>query len=799
MPKAAGSQRARRTPQVEEVQDSRARLERVLGASNDGYWEWSDGEDRIWVSPRWCEITGLAARDGWIPIADMRAAVHPEDREAVRQLRINMLSDTTRGHFELEHRFVRPSGAVVWVDARAVVTERAPDGRVGRISGVITDITVRKQAEDRLRRFELVAANTRDIILFMQRDDGKILEANAAAIATYGYSHEELLKLRIHDLRPPDTQRVIGEEMSTADTQTILFETVHRRKDGSTFPVEVSSRGATIGSERMLISVVRDITERKRAEEATRSTALFPAQNPCPVMRVSRDGLLQFANPAARAVLTHWDCDLGRRVPELIRGTVESTLGTEAVRELEIVCGGCEFSLLVVPVASHGYANLYGFDITERKRSERVLAQARARQELLARVVARLLESEEPQRVVNDLAGEVMEQLGCDAFFNYLVDERAKRLYLNACEGVDEKTKAMVAWLDFGSAVCGCVARDGVRIVAENIPENPDPRTQLVASMGIRAYACHPLITGGRLVGTLSFGSRAKPRFSDDDLQTMQTVANHIAIAMERVRARNLLRESEQRYRTIARNIPDGGVWVVDTELRCRVAEGRLAEALGIAGAQIEGRTVREGIPDPASPAIEQRFRRALAGNSASYETEYEGRTLWAHYVPLRDDLGQVIAAMALTLDITERKRIEERLRQAQKMESVAVLAGGIAHDFNNLLVGVIGNASLALDMVPRSNPAVPSIQEILQAGEKAARLTNEMLAYSGRGPVCGGTGEPVEAGARHHQPDALVGPQPCERVSRPRFRPAFVPGGCGADAADSDEPGDQRGGGDRR
>jgi two-component system CheB/CheR fusion protein len=128
------------------------------------------------------------------------------------------------------------------------------------------DITERKRAEEALRRYELLSAHTRDIILFMRRDDGHILEANSAATNAYGYSHDELLALSIQDLRLPDTRRLTAEQMAEADTQGILFETVHQRKDGSTFPVEVSSRGATIGGTRTLISVIRDITARKRAE-----------------------------------------------------------------------------------------------------------------------------------------------------------------------------------------------------------------------------------------------------------------------------------------------------------------------------------------------------------------------------------------------------------------------------------------------------------------------------------------------------------------------------------------------------
>ncbi|HSL29045.1 MAG TPA: PAS domain S-box protein [Anaerolineales bacterium] len=140
----------------------------------------------------------------------------------------------------------------------------APDANDVNIYG--RDITERKRAEENLRRFQLLSENSRDVILFINRIDGRIMEANAAAVRAYGYSRDELLALSITDLRADATLKLTLEQMAQADTGGILFETIHRRKDGSTFPVEVSSQGATIGDNRTLISIIRDITERKQAE-----------------------------------------------------------------------------------------------------------------------------------------------------------------------------------------------------------------------------------------------------------------------------------------------------------------------------------------------------------------------------------------------------------------------------------------------------------------------------------------------------------------------------------------------------
>jgi PAS domain S-box-containing protein len=89
---------------------------------------------------------------------------------------------------------------------------------------------------------------------------------------------------------------------------------------------------------------------------------------------------------------------------------------------------------------------------------------------------------------------------------------------------------------------------------------------------------------------------------------------------------------------------------------------------------------------------------------------------------------------VAFCLDLTERKKIESQLRHTQKLESLGVLAGGVAHDFNNLLVGILGNASLALDSMPSSSPDRPLLDEVVRASERAADLTKQLLAYAGKG-----------------------------------------------------------------
>ena len=175
--------------------------------------------------------------------------------------------------------------------------------------------------------------------------------------------------------------------------------------------------------------------------------------------------------------------------------------------------------------------------LTERRRAEEALRRNSERLKILSETAGRLLASNRPQEIVNELCIRVMKFLDCHAFFNFLVDEDVGKLRLNAYAGISDEAARSMEWLDFGIAVCGCVARDGQRIIAENIPDTPDPRTDLVKSFGIKAYACHPLKAQEKVIGTLSFGTCSRTSFSDDDLTMMGAVTDQVAIAMARIRS----------------------------------------------------------------------------------------------------------------------------------------------------------------------------------------------------------------------------------------------------------------------
>ena len=202
----------------------------------------------------------------------------------------------------------------------------------------------------------------------------------------------------------------------------------------------------------------------------------------------------------------------------------------------------------------------------------------------------------------------------------------------------------------------------------------------------------------------------------------------------ERKRAEAALQASEARYRSIVENTHEG-VCMCDAARQITYCNPRLAEMVGVPFAG-EGVTCKGFHFDDDSDEICRRFERVRQGKSEFYETRLrhkDGSTIWASASasPVQGDDGEFAGAVCMFTDVTERKRLEEQLRQSQKMEAVGQLAGGIAHDFNNLLTVILGYGDLLERRLPPGDPLRASVLEIRKAGGRAAALTQKLLAFS--------------------------------------------------------------------
>jgi PAS domain S-box-containing protein len=250
-----------------ELAESKANLEEAQRLAHVGWWERDLITDRVTVSDEVSRILGVRPAGRWLNL------IHPDDRSKASEA---AAAAVRRGGapYDLEYRVMRPDGTLRVVHSRADVTWDHSD-RPLRQFGVLQDITELRQAEQELRaseaRFRTFVDHATDGF-FLLDEDWTVLDANRHARDSLGYSRQELIGKHKSDfdvaLDDASIQR-LKQRMVTGEA--ITFETRHRRRDGTTFPVEVRLGQFEQGGRRYLC-LVRDITERKRADDALRES-----------------------------------------------------------------------------------------------------------------------------------------------------------------------------------------------------------------------------------------------------------------------------------------------------------------------------------------------------------------------------------------------------------------------------------------------------------------------------------------------------------------------------------------------
>jgi two-component system, cell cycle sensor histidine kinase and response regulator CckA len=179
-------------------------------------------------------------------------------------------------------------------------------------------------------------------------------------------------------------------------------------------------------------------------------------------------------------------------------------------------------------------------------------------------------------------------------------------------------------------------------------------------------------------------------------------------------------------------------VWTVDRQLTITSFEGSSDSSLGQQRGAHIGKTLQTFLAkdnDACRTAI-AKHHEALGGRSVSLDFAHNERQFVISIAPECDADGTVIGCIATAVDVTSSRQLEKRMVEAQRAESLGVLAGGLAHDFNNLLVAILGNADLGLRELPRGASARAPLVNVRDAALRAAELTTQLLAYAGRGDV---------------------------------------------------------------
>jgi two-component system cell cycle sensor histidine kinase/response regulator CckA len=380
-------------------------------------------------------------------------------------------------------------------------------------------------------------------------------------------------------------------------------------------------------------------------------------------------------------------------------------------------------------VAIHGI----GRDITGRKQNE-------LRSAAFSDFGHRLSLARTPQEAAEAIVRAADELLGWDACYLHVYTQDQETLIpiINYDEVEGQRVAVASAYVDMKpSAMDREVMRSGKKLVLR--PPQAVPSSDLVPfgdkGRPSASLMFVPISHGLEVIGILSIQSYTPQAYDEADLNTLQALADHCAGALERIRAGQALRESEQRFAKAFQATP---VSVAISSLK----DGRIVDANG-GFLRLFGFTRDEAI---GRTALELKIWVQVDEYGQMVRQLQEGRSIRNGEHRLRtktDDVretlvsGEVIelsgelCALLIVHDITDRLHLEAQLRHAQKLEAVGQLAAGVAHDFNNIMTIIQGHASLLLAQPGVDADQGESLQEVSLAADRAAKLTQQLLAFS--------------------------------------------------------------------
>ena len=232
-----------------------------------GYWEWDVATNKLIWSDEVFRLYGLDPKKVTPTYETVVSTLSAETRDWFIKAIYDALNNNAP--FEGEYSLIRPDGTVRYTHTIGEVI-RDRDGKPLSMFGVVQDITERKQVDERLQLFRNLLESSNDAIFVNDPETGRILDANERACVNLGYEREELLNMRVFDFEVtlPDKFSWKEHVKEVQSRGHLILEGRHRRKNSTIFPVEVNISYVVVGKNSYMLAVVRDITERKQAEEA---------------------------------------------------------------------------------------------------------------------------------------------------------------------------------------------------------------------------------------------------------------------------------------------------------------------------------------------------------------------------------------------------------------------------------------------------------------------------------------------------------------------------------------------------
>jgi len=656
----------------------------------------------------------------------------------------------------VERRITCLDGTIREVEVYVVVM---PDGNTYFIHH---DLTERKRAEAALReneaRFRLLAEHS-PFPVFIAERTGKILYVSPTFTEQFGYRLDDIPDretMRERLFPDPEYRRQAAKESFWGKAEEPKQRKVERRvtcRDGTVKEVEVYAIAMPDGT---LYFIHHDLTERKRAEAALKENEarfrLLTEHSPMPVLLISPEDKILYVSPSFTEVFGYSleeipdrktmrekffpDAEYHRQVVQELGGWEYSPDQQVAQSERRITCkdGGVKevgVFRIKLPDKSH-YFILQ--DVTGRKLAEAALKESESKYRNLFEMSPVSLWLEDCSAVKARL--EELKMSGVEDIETYLEahpEEVARCAGLVSVLDVNQTTLDLLeapSKEELTKGLEGLLTPKAMEVFKEEIVSFFKRTTSFSTEIDHRTF------TGK--TKELAIQVTAQPGYEEDlgrVLVAMQDIT-------ERKRAEERLKASEESYRNIFRSINDC-IYTHDLEGRLTSLNPAAVLATGYREEEILGRSILELIEPRQGERFKEEYLAPLLREGCAQGTiklisrdgsprymEYscslvrqEGKEAWVSCLG-RDVTGRILGERRL-------KDLEERLRQAQKMEAIGTLAGGVAHDFNNILGAIIGYAELGLDPDQEDERTNHYLKQIHQAGIRARDLVKQILTFS--------------------------------------------------------------------
>ncbi len=727
----------RRTNQ--ELVESNEKFEQLADNITDAFWVRSlDMREVYYVSPAFETIWGRSVASLYADPHKWADFIFPDDQARVQAAFKVLTRDST--DLDIEYRILRPEGEIRWIRLRGFPV-KDDAGAVIRYAGIVTDVTDRNQIDESLRESEeryrtLFEMSPDGVVMFDLEMTVLVANDRSADIFGYGTADELIGKTAFDFIAPEYHDRIrtsVGDVFEAGHLAPV--ESMGIKAEGSEFAIELSATliRDSAGQPKAILGVVRDITLRKQAEIA---------------LTESRE---QLAIAAASVNLGIWDWDVianriewDDRMYELY-GIREEEFGgaydawqsglhpddrKQADSNIQAALEGerpynnefrvvwptgevhyIEARALVQRAVDGTPTRMVGvnWDICERKLIETDLHELTERTDRRERMLTTLLSS------MTDFA-QIFDREGRLLFVNKpLLD-----LWGLTLADVVGKT---FRDLEYPPYLAEKMLAQIEQVYSTAMPVmDESPFTGVDGSPGFYEYIFSPAIG------------------PDGDVDFVVGSTRDVT---ERNRADVMLRSSEA---TLAKSqeIAHLGSWELDIAETEDMDQGSLHwsdEVFRIFGyepreIEVSNESFFNAVHPEDRKSVKTAMTEALE-NGSQYRIDHRiirpdasVRFVREHSEIVRNERGEIVKMVGTIQDITRESQLSEQLRQSQKMEAVGVLAGGIAHDFNNLLTAINGYSALTLKKMREDDPLRNNIKEVKRAGDRAADLTGQLLAF---------------------------------------------------------------------